>query len=159
MRIVALLLLLAVACTAQTAAPPPAPAQIRGPEHEAVRRAVIDYIEGFYEGDTTKFVRSVRPEVFKFGFWIPPSRDSSRTVGYVGEQMQWSEFHAFANDVKASGRLRPASDPREVIVYDVLDQIASAKVVAYWGVDYVLLAKFGGRWMITHVLWQTPPRR
>ena len=26
-------------------------------------------------------------------------------------------------------------------------------------VDYLLLAKHDGRWMISHVLWQTPPRK
>jgi hypothetical protein len=40
----------------------------------------------------------------------------------------------------------------------VLDQTASAKLTASWGIDYLLLAKYDGRWMITHVLWQTPPR-
>jgi hypothetical protein len=49
-----------------------------------VRRAVADYVEGFYEGDSTKHVRSVRPDVFKYGFWLP--RDSTR---YQGEAMPW----------------------------------------------------------------------
>ena len=31
-------------------------------------------------------VRSVRPEVYKYGFWLP--RDSIR---YQGEQMPWAE--------------------------------------------------------------------
>jgi hypothetical protein len=121
---------------------------------ELVRRAVLDYVEGFYEGDSTKFVRSVSSDVFKYGYWIP--RDSSK---YQGERMTWSEFHAYANRVKASGRPTPATAPKEIVVYDVLDQTASAKLTASWGVDYVLLARRDGRWMITHVLWQTPPRR
>jgi hypothetical protein len=122
-------------------------------EHEAVRRAVLDYVEGFYERDSTKFVRSVRPEVYKFGFFVP--RDSSR---YEGRSMTWPEFHAFANRAKASGRFAAPTAPKEVVIYDVLDQTASAKLTAYWGIDYVLLGKFDGRWMITSVLWQTPPR-
>lgn len=36
-----------------------------------VHRAVLDYVEGFYEGDSAKLVRSVRPEVHKFGFFVP----------------------------------------------------------------------------------------
>ncbi len=42
-------------------------------------------------------------------------------------------------------------------VFDVQDQTASAKLTASWGTDYLLLAKVGDRWMITHVLWQSPP--
>lgn len=123
-------------------------------ESDAVRRSVLDYVEGFYEGDTTKMVRSIRPEVFKYGFFIP--RDSSR---YQGERMAWPEFLAYANRVKLNKRFAPANAPKEVTVFEVLDQTAAAKLTAYWGVDYLLLAKFDGRWMITHVLWQTPPKR
>jgi hypothetical protein len=123
-------------------------------DREGVRRAAMDYIEGFYEGDSTKLMRSVRPDVFKYGYSIP--RDA-RT--YTGSQMTWAGFMSFARGVKASGRTRPATDPKEVQIYEVLDQTASAKITAYWGIDYILLAKVDGKWMITHVLWQTPPRK
>jgi hypothetical protein len=123
-------------------------------DREAVHRAAMDYIEGFYEGDSTKLMRSVRPDVFKYGYFVP--RDSTR---YKGQQMTWPEFLAFARNVKKSGRVRPATDPKEVQIYEVLDQTASVKVTAYWGIDYLLLARHDGKWMISHVLWQSPPRR
>jgi hypothetical protein len=116
-----------------------------------VRRAALDYLEGFYEGDSTKHVRSVRPEVYKYGFSRP--RDST---SYRGMQMKWPEFHAYANRVKASGRPTPASAPKKVELLDVLDQTAAAKVTAWWGIDYLLMAKYDGQWMISHVLWQSP---
>jgi hypothetical protein len=118
----------------------------------AVRRAVLDYVEGFYEGDSTKFVRSVRPDVFKYGFWRP--RDS---MTYQGEQMKFAEFNAFANRVKASGRKAPPNTRKDVTLFDVQDRTASAKLTAYWGTDYLLLGKFGETWMVTSVLWQSPP--
>ncbi|MGH7713232.1 MAG: nuclear transport factor 2 family protein, partial [Gemmatimonadaceae bacterium] len=118
-----------------------------------VRRAVLDYVEGFYEGDTAKLVRSIRPEVYKYGFWR--HRDST---SYAGEQMTWSEIIGYAKNVKANNRQAPASAPKEVALLEVLDQTASAKLTASWGIDYLLLGKFAGRWMITHVLWQSPPR-
>jgi hypothetical protein len=123
-------------------------------DRHAVERAVLDYVEGFYEGDTAKLVRSVHPEVAKYGYHIP--RDSSR---YVGEAMPVAEFLAYANGVKARGQPAPAHAPKRVEVYDVQDQTASAKLTAWWGTDYLLLAKVDGRWMIRHVMWQTPPRR
>jgi hypothetical protein len=129
-------------------------APARGDDASAVRRAALDYIEGFYEGDSTKLMRSVSTDVFKYGYYIP--RDSAR---YTGERMTWPEFLSYARSVKARNRPVPAEWPKEVTVYEVLDQTASAKVVANWGIDYLLLAKRDGRWMITHVLWQTPPRR
>ncbi len=123
-------------------------------DRSAVRQAALDYIEGFYEGDTVKLARSVRPEVFKIGFW----RHSDSTRYGPSQQMPWSEFLAYAGRVKASNRPPPPNAPKEVVLLDVLDQTASTKITAWWGTDYLLLGKFGGRWMITHVLWQSPPR-
>jgi hypothetical protein len=119
-----------------------------------VRRAALDYLEGFYEGDSTKHVRSVRPDVFKYGFWLP--RDSTR---FQGEQMPWAEFLAYTRRMKARGATTPASAPREVQLLDVQDQTAAAKVTAFWGTDYLLIGKFDGRWMVSSVLWQSRSRR
>lgn len=46
---------------------------------------------------------------------------------------------------------------KEVIVFDILDKTASAKLVADWGIDYMQLAKVDGRWMIKNILWQSHP--
>lgn len=129
-------------------------AQTANADREGVRRAVLDYVEGFYEGDSTKHVRSIRPEVFKYGFFIP--RDSSK---YQGQQMTWSGFHNYTRNVRTNNRPAPANAPKDIVIYDVLDQTASAKLTAYWGIDYLLLAKYDGKWMVTHVLWQTPPKK
>jgi hypothetical protein len=125
-------------------------AQGKADHREAVRRAVLDYVEGFYEGDTTKFVRSVSPTVYKYGY-------SKRGETYVGSQMPYSGFMSFANGVKAGRNRPPANAPKEVTIYDVQDQTASAKLTAWWGTDYLLVAKQDGRWVITHVMWQSPP--
>ena len=119
-------------------------------DHEGVRRAVLDYVEGFYEGDTLKLQRSIRPEVYKYGFWVPRG-----STAYSGEQMPWSEFLAYANRVRRDNRQAPATAPKEIVVYETQDQTASAKLTATWGTDYLLLGKFDGTWMVTHVLWQT----
>ena len=156
MQILLLLLSLSTAVGAQTSNPGSPNIQDYDADRAGVRRAVLDYVEGFYEGDTLKLSRSIWPEVYKFGYWIP--RDSSASGAYVGEQMTWPEFHAYANRIRTSGRTAPPTASKEITIFDVLDQTASAKLVAFWGVDYLLLAKQHGRWMITHVLWQnTPP--
>ena len=45
----------------------------------------------------------------------------------------------------------------EVQVLDVLDQTATAKIRAQWGIDYMQLAKFDGTWKIINIVWQTHP--
>jgi hypothetical protein len=120
----------------------------------AIRGAALDYIEGFYEGDSTKHARSIRPEVYKYGFWLP--RDSTR---YQGERMTWPEFNAYTSRMKARGTKTPATAPKEIRLLDAQDQTAAVKVTAWWGTDYLLLGKYGDQWMISSVLWQSPPRR
>lgn len=119
----------------------------------AVERAAFDYLEGFYEGDTAKLVRSVRPDVDKRGYEKGPN-----AAAYTEDRMAWPAFLAYANQVKARNRPPNPSWPKQVVVLDVLDQTAAVKVTAWWGTDYLLMAKFDGRWMITQVLWQTPVR-
>src|SRR4029453_18502863 len=53
---------------------------------EAVHRAVSDYLEGFYEGDSAKLARSLRPDLAKYGFWR--AKDSTT---YAAEKMSFTE--------------------------------------------------------------------
>jgi hypothetical protein len=125
---------------------------LRPADSAGVRRAVLDYVEGFYEGDTAKLARSVWPEVRKYGY--------ARAAGgaYRGMAMSFpAGFMGYANGVRAGRGGPPAGAPKEIAVFDVQDQTASAKLTAWWGTDYLLLARENGRWMITHVLWQSPP--
>jgi hypothetical protein len=122
-------------------------------EREAVHRAVSDYLEGFYEGDSAKLARSLRPDLAKYGFWR--AKDSTT---YAAEKMSFTEAIEYANRFRAEKRTTPPNAPREITIFDVQNQTASAKLRAWWGTDYLLLGKYNGRWMISHVLWQSPPR-
>ena len=130
------------------------PAAAQAPDdREAVRRAVLDYVEGFYEGDTARLMRSVWPQVRKYGY----SRDAALGT-YRGMAMPFpTGFANYAESVKAGRSKTPPNAPKDIAIFDVQDQTASAKLTAWWGTDYLLLAKENGRWMITHVLWQSPP--
>ena len=133
----------------------PAHAQRSAPaaDRDAVRAAVLDYVEGFYEGDTARLMRSVWPEVRKYGY----ARDAALGT-YRGMAMAFpTGFVNYAEGVKAGRTKTPVNAPKEITIFDVQDQTASAKLTAWWGTDYLLLAKENGRWMITHVLWQNAP--
>ncbi|MBO3699467.1 nuclear transport factor 2 family protein [Roseivirga sp. E12] len=123
-------------------------------EKKAVERAALDYLEGFYEGDTSKLKRAIAPNLLKFGYF--KGRNSTT---YASEgQMTYKEAVDYALGVKAKGRTREVP-PGSVEIYEVAEHIASAKVKAWWGFDYLLLAKHDGKWMIEHVLWQGPGER
>jgi len=144
--------LMCVVLAATTALPAQAPPKASEGDREAVRRAALDYVEGFYEGDTAKLVRAFRPEMYKYGFW----RDS--TGRYAGERMTFAEAVEYARKVKARNRAVDPKWPKQVDIFEVQDQTAAAKVTAWWGTDYLLLGKYDGAWQIAHVMWQGPPK-
>ena len=136
----ALLFVFALAAAAQT-----------GDDKEAVRRAALDYVESIYDVNPAKVERSVHPSLSKVGF-------ARSAAGYAASRMTFDELRALAARWNAGRRVDTARAPREITVLDVLDQTASAKLVAQWGVDYLHLAKYDGRWQIVNVIWQSPPR-
>ena len=129
------------------------PVSAQTPARDSVRRAALDYLEGFYEGDSTKIVRSVRPDVRKVGYYTEQGSPK-----YLAEEMPFTDMINYTNTFRKRGRTTPASAPREVTVGEVNDQTATAKVVAWWGIDYLQLARYDGKWMIVNVMWQSPPK-
>jgi Putative lumazine-binding len=120
-------------------------------DREAVTQAVLDYVEALYEADSSRIERSVHKELFKLGF----ERDKDGT--YKPYRMSYQELYDLAGRWNKSGRF-PKNSRKDIVVYDIADQTAAAKLTAMWGIDYLHLAKFDGKWMITDILWQTPPR-
>lgn len=72
--------------------------------------------------------------------------------------MSAAELRHVAEERQARGEREAADAPRRIIVYDVQDKTASAKLIASWGSDYMHLGKYGDTWLITNVLWQIPPQ-
>ena len=122
-------------------------------EKQNVVNAVADYVDAFYTGDTTKILRSISPAVVKYGYYR--KKDETK---YAGEPMSFREMLDYAASV--GKRKNPNADKwvKKIEILDYQDQTASAKLTAWWGTDYILLARMGGKWMITHVLWQSPPK-
>ncbi len=121
-------------------------------EKAGVEKACLGYIEGFYEGDTLKIKESIRPTLYKFGYW------KDRTSGkYKAEgQMTFEEAVNYAKRVFESKKFAKEGAPKKVEVLDIMNNIAAAKITAWWGTDYMLLSKEGDKWMIEQVLWEGP---
>lgn len=122
-------------------------------DKEAVRQAVLDYVEGIYNVEPARIERSVHPNLAKLGFYRPPTDAAFR----AGSKMTFERLVEIAKTYNKDGKL-PKDAPKEIVIFDVLDQTATAKLTAEWGIDYLHLAKFDGKWMIVNVLWQSPPK-
>jgi hypothetical protein len=140
--VVAALVLLPVAVAAQADA-----------EREAVRQAVLDYVEGVYQVDASRIERSVHPDLAKRGFSVK----KGETV-YTPHVMTFQQLVNLARNYNKDGHI-PADAPKEIVIFDISDQTASAKLTAVWGIDYIHLAKYDGKWKFINVLWQSPPKK
>ena len=119
-------------------------------DRAAVQQAALDYVEGIYQVQPDRIKRSVHPTLVKRGFY---KKDAS--APYAETPMTYDQLVNLAGSWNKTGN-RDVS-VKKVDVLDVLDQTAVAKVTASWGIDYMLLGKYEGKWMITQILWQSPP--
>jgi hypothetical protein len=122
-------------------------------DEDAVRLAVLDYVEGVYNVDPSRIERSVHPKLAKIGFY----RSATDPAYRAGNGMTYDGLIEVAKTWNKAGKLRKDA-PKEITLFEVLDQVATAKLVAEWGIDYFHLAKFDGKWLIVNVIWQSPPR-
>lgn len=110
------------------------------------------YIDGFYKGDTTALKKALRPRLNKFGYW---KNEDTGNYEYYAE-MNYNDALAFVQKMKDEGRTRDENEIRNVEVLDIGNHIASAKVTATWGIDYMTLSKDNGQWLIEQVIWEGP---
>jgi hypothetical protein len=121
------------------------------PDRAAVEAAALDYVEALYNADPSRIERSVHPQLTKRGFW----RETATAPWGPQLTMTYEQLLALAKKWNADKK-RDTSIKR-VDIFDVLDQTASAKITAQWGIDYLHLAKYDGRWKIINIVWQAHP--
>ena len=129
-------------------------AQDPSEEVDAVQSACFDYINAFYQADTTLAYRSVHKSLRKTGFYWDKEKEA-----YSDQlEMPFDDLIALAKRWNADGSRANEKTPKGVEVFEISDKTAVAKVNAIWGIDYMALMKVDGKWMIVNVLWQSPPR-
>lgn len=148
----ALLLFLAVVLTAAGPLSVPVFAQYGDIyEEAAVHAAVVDYVEALYSVEPERIARSVSTDLIKFGWY-------KSNGAYVPAPMTYEQLVRLAGSWNRDNRQNITDETvRDIVVYDVLDKTAVAKLTAQWGIDYFQLEKIDGTWKIRHILWQSHP--
>lgn len=121
-------------------------------DEAGVHAAVLDYVEALYNVEPERIARSVHEDMHKIGYWRQSDDAEYREI-----PMNYEQLHRLAGRWNQSGESANADSPKEIVVLDVLDKTASAKLVAEWGIDYFHLVKVGDQWKIRNVLWQSHP--
>lgn len=117
-------------------------------DEAAVRAAAMNYLRGFYYGETELLEKSLSPELKKLG-WGSRRENGERSGPHhmTRERALAYEHHEELSE----------GTHKKVVVFEVLDKIASVKVEAVWGIDYMHMAKNDGKWQIYNVIWQSWP--
>ena len=121
-------------------------------DSSGIRQAALDYIEGYYEGNGERMERALHPELAKR---IVRTNEQGRS-----QLGQMSAMSLVLGTRAGGGKDIPAAERRkDVTIFDIYQNAASAKIYASGWVDYLHLAKWNGRWVIVNVLWELHPRR
>jgi hypothetical protein len=121
-------------------------------DSNGIRQAALDYIEGYSEGNAARMERAVHPELAKRIVNV-----DERGRYRLG---QMSAMTLVEGTRAGGGKDTPVAEQRkDVTIFDIYQNAASAKIYASQWVDYLHLAKWNGRWVIVNVLWELHPRR
>ena len=146
--IAALAVLIPGAARAQST--PAAPAPALAADSAAIRRAALDYIEGWFTGDEARMRRALHPDLAK------------RAIDVDRQGRQWLYSSSADGLIRATAvgmgtDVPPAQRWSQVEILDIDGGLASVKVNSTRLVDYMHLARWDGEWKIVNVLWDVRP--
>lgn len=118
----------------------------------AIRSTALDYIDGWWSGDAQRMASALHPELVKRIRGADP-----------GGGREWIDNQGASRLVRGTarggGRETPRAEQRsDVRILDIFQNTASVRVDAGRWVDYLHMVRWGGRWVILNVLWETRPR-
>ena len=116
---------------------------------KAIEQAVQDYVGSIYDVKPELLDGSVSPKLQKLGYM--PAKDGS---GLEESWMTFAELKDLAGHLNKDGMFDAETSPREVTIIEHTDMIATVKLEAAWGIDYIHLTKNSGDWMIMNVIWE-----
>jgi len=116
---------------------------------KGIEQAVMNYVSSIYDMKPELLDESVDTRLQKVGYM--PAEDGS---GLNESWMTHAELKDLAGHLNKDGMFDPETSPRVVTILDHSDLIANVKLEAAWGIDYIHLTKFSGKWMIMNVIWE-----
>lgn len=118
-------------------------------EQQGIEQAVQNYVSALYDMKPELLDESVSPKLQKLGY-MPTEGES----GLKEDWMTFDQLRDLAGHLNKHGMFDPATSAREVTILHHTDMIATVKLDAAWGIDYIHLTKHSGEWMIVNVIWE-----
>jgi hypothetical protein len=121
-------------------------------DREGIKRAALNYAEGWYAGDADKMESALSPDLAKR---IARTNDKGQT--FVDNMTAMRLVQATRG---GSGKQTPAAEQmKDVTIFDILGGAATVKLEMRDWVDYLHVAKVNGKWVIVNVLWEMKPKK
>ena len=120
---------------------------LRPDDAAAVEGCLLDYFEGWFDGDTERMDRALHPGLAKHAIGQDRSRSGTLDVTTKDEMVE----------ATAQGRGRQRDVPDRALRIDIASvsgDIASVVVHSAVYVEYALLARTSEGWRITSTLWR-----
>ena len=114
-----------------------------------IREAALNYVEGFYRGDTARMAKSMSRELVKR---IIDNRSGKSKL----MNTNLAELQKFALGQKPQDPNPGTPFRGSVIIYDISSDVALAKITTNKMTrffDYVQMGKMDGQWKVINVLW------
>lgn len=120
---------------------------IRAEDAAAITACILDYFEGWFEGDATRMDRALHAELAKHAVGQDVARSGDLDVTTKDEMVEATG--------RGLGRLRDVVDRAiRIDIASVSGDIATVIVHSAVYVEYALLARTSDGWRITSTLWR-----
>lgn len=119
-----------------------------------VTSAIEDYVNALYEVKPELIEKSVDSTLRKIGYWYDPKSNEYKD----NLPMTYQQLYNLAGSWNKDGDQITSDSPKEILIYEVNDKTATAKLTAEWGIDLFHLGKVNGQWKILNIIWQSPPK-
>jgi hypothetical protein len=118
-------------------------------DKEAIERAVLDYVDGWYQGDSSRMERALHPDLVKRTIEL----DRKKNEWVLGKTSTAPMMVRWTGQGGGTG-VPPAERKYEITILDVFRHVAMVKAVSPLYVDYCQLLRFDESWKIVNVLWE-----
>jgi hypothetical protein len=119
-------------------------------DRDSIVAAALNYAEGWYEGNESRMQEALHPELAKRAVF--PTQSGGQRLS------QMSAMTLVTSTARGGGKDTPLDRQlKEVTIFEIYGDVATAKVVMSNWTDYLHLAKWQGEWKIVNVLWELTP--
>jgi len=109
-----------------------------------ILQAVLDYIEGWYEGNAERVERSLHPELAKRRL-LTGTEVAQSSLGQMSAM-------SVVRETKYAGMTSVEKQQKDIDILNIFGRIASVRLTAFHWVEYLHMAKFNERWLIVNIL-------